>query len=154
MVCYRAVIRAVIRKNKFNAYHEDIPGRELASLDLGEELLGCVVGVRSAEADSGVIVEGLGTSFSLEVDLDVVELALCVDELEGVSRVTVHVVAVRGTAVREEDHDLMDGFRVLGEIVLQTRMRWLFLLDRIILDSPRTYQHPSNASEDHASECG
>jgi hypothetical protein len=38
-----------------------------------------------------------------------------------VARVAVHaVVAIGGTAVAEEDHDLVDGFGVLTEVILNS----------------------------------
>ena len=47
------------------------------------------------------------------------ELAVLVHELERVAGVAVHVVVADGrTAVREEDHDLVDRLRVLREVVL------------------------------------
>ena len=100
-------------------YHKDVPCGELAALDLREELLSGVVGVGSAQLHGSVVVESLGTTLPLEVDLNVLEVTLSVDELECVSRVAVHVVAVRSSTVREEDHDLVDGLGVLGEVILQ-----------------------------------
>lgn len=52
--------------------------------------------------------------------LDVDKGTIILDPLVGMSGVSVHlVIAIRGAAVREKDHDLMDGLRVLGEVVLQ-----------------------------------
>ena len=46
------------------------------------------------------------------------EVSVFVDEFQGVSGVAVHVgVAVGGSSVAEQDHDLVDGFLVCAEIV-------------------------------------
>jgi hypothetical protein len=51
----------------------------------------------------------LETAISTNVDLGVNEGAVFLGELVGVTRVAVLVVVtVRGSAIREEDHDLMD----------------------------------------------
>ena len=95
------------------------PGRELAGLDVLKERLDAVVGVLTRELTGFIVRERLSAAIVADVDLDVVELALGVDELERVSRVAVHVVVADGrTAVREQNHDLVDRLRVLREVVL------------------------------------
>jgi hypothetical protein len=80
--------------------------------------LDTIVGVLTRELGSSRIVESLETTLLPEMDLDIMELALSIDELEGVTRVTVHVVvAIRSSTVREEDHNLVNGLGVQGEIV-------------------------------------
>lgn len=50
--------------------------------------------------------------------LSIDPITVLVDKLQSVSRVTVHEsVAVRDAAITHENHDLMDRFRVLREIV-------------------------------------
>jgi hypothetical protein len=96
----------------------DGPRGVIARLDLLKEILGGVIGVGSGEIAGLLVVEGLDALVDLEVDLDIVEVSVLVDELQGVAGVTVHVrIAVGGTAIREEDHDLVDGFRVGGQVV-------------------------------------
>lgn len=61
----------------------------------------------------------LETTVSDDVDLSVDPAAIVLDELVGVARVTVHlVVTIGGTAIGEEDGDLMSRLWVLGEVVL------------------------------------
>lgn len=78
------------------------------------------------------------------MDLNVVELALGIHELEGVARVAVHVVvAVGSSTVREQGHDLVDRLGVLGEVVLGICAgQQLFVAGETLEDSPRTCQHP------------
>jgi len=61
----------------------------------------------------------LETALCAEVDLNVDKGAINLAPLEGVSRVAVLVLETgRSSAVREEDHDLMNGLWVLGKVVL------------------------------------
>lgn len=61
----------------------------------------------------------LETTVSDDVDLSIDPAAIVLDELVGVARVTVHlVVTIGGTAIGEEDGDLMSRLWVLGEVVL------------------------------------
>ena len=63
----------------------------------------------------------LEAAISNNVDLDVDKRSVIFNELEGVARITVHImVAVGGSAVREEDHDLMGRLGVLREIILSS----------------------------------
>lgn len=104
-------------------YDEDIPGGEVAVVDLLSEKLDTIVRVLPSELASLSISEGLEASTDPEVDLDVDVLALLIDELQGVPRVSVHVAVTLGcSTVREEDHDLMDGLRILREVVLHTKI--------------------------------
>lgn len=89
----------------------DGPGWIVASLDGIEEIAGGIVGIRAGEPLSLIGLEVLDTLVTLEVPLDVLEVALVVNELESVRRVTVHeTVAIGGTTVGEEDGDLVDRF--------------------------------------------
>ena len=62
--------------------------------------------------------EVLDSLVGLEMILDIVDLTLLVDPLEGMGTVSIHEsVAVWGTSVGEEDGDLMEGLRsVLPEV--------------------------------------
>ena len=52
------------------------------------------------------------------MDLSVDPVALLVDELHAVSQVAVHLaVSVRNASVTHQDHDLVDGLGVLGQVV-------------------------------------
>ena len=85
------------------------PAGVIARLDLVEEILSCVVGVLAGEGSCFIVVEGLDTLIDLEMELDVVEVAVLLDEFEGMARVTVHVgEAVGGTSIREQNHHLMN----------------------------------------------
>ena len=56
------------------------------------------------------------------MELAVYPFALLVDQLDGVPEVAVHEAeAVRDSAVAHEDHDLVDGLGVLGEVVPEGR---------------------------------
>ena len=105
------------------AYHKDVPCGEVASLNILEHGLNTVFRVLARELGSLCIGESLEAAPNPEMDLDVIELALSINEFESVTGVSVHVVvAVGGAAVREQDHDLVNGFRVLRQIVLETNV--------------------------------
>ena len=54
------------------------------------------------------------------MELGVHKGAIVLDPLEGVARVTVHMmISIRSSAVRKEDHDLVNGLWVLGKVVLR-----------------------------------
>ena len=54
-----------------------------------------------------------------EMELGVHKGTIILEPLEGVAGVTVHMmVTIRGSAVRKEDHDLVNGLWVLGKVVL------------------------------------
>lgn len=100
----------------------DGPGWVVALLDGLEEILGAVIWVLGSQLAGLLVVEGLDTLIGAEVDLDVVEsegsVWLSVVPLVGVAGVAVHVtVRVWSSAVGEEDHDLVDGLLVGGEVV-------------------------------------
>ena len=104
-------------------YDVDGPGREVALLDVLEELLGAVVWVGARELACLLVVERLEALIRADVNLDVVEFALLVDPLEGMPGIAVlAVVAVRRSAVGEQDQDLVNGFGVLREVVLGAYM--------------------------------
>lgn len=72
-------------------------------------------GVRDLAKENSNLV----TAVSSEVDLCIDPAAVIFDQLERVTRVTMHiVVAIGGTAVREEDGDLVSRLWVLGKIIL------------------------------------
>ena len=65
-----------------------------------------------------LLSEELDTLLGLHMELGVDPLALRIDELHCVARVAVHeAVAVRNATVAHEDHDLVDGLGILGEVV-------------------------------------
>lgn len=100
----------------------DSPGRELALVDGLEQALDTVIGVGTSQLIGLVLGQVLDAFVGPDVNLCVDELALLVDPLEGVSGVAVFVEeTVWDTTVTEEDHDLVDGFRVLAEVVLRSR---------------------------------
>ena len=112
----------------------DGPGWVVTLLDGLKEVLGVVVWVLRRQLAGLLIVEGLDTLVGAEVDLDVVEsegsVWLSVVPLVGVAGVAVHMaVRVWSSAIGEEDHDLMDGLLVGGQVVpehggiLQVRLR-------------------------------
>jgi len=54
------------------------------------------------------------------MELSVDEGTIILEPLEGMAGVTVHmVVTVRSSAIREENHDLVNGLWVLGKVVLR-----------------------------------
>lgn len=98
--------------------NRDGPRWELASLDLFEKLLVVNVWVLSSDLGSFLLSVEVGSLIGTNVDLDVVPLSLVVDELESVSRVSVlKIMSLWDTTVSHQDHDLVDRFWVLGEIV-------------------------------------
>ena len=92
----------------------------------------------------------LEAAVNSDMDLDINEASIVLEPLESVPRVTVLLVeSVRCSTVREENHQLMNRLRVLGEIVLKDRKRICFdvsfterLVDQTEKDRPRTYLHP------------
>ena len=110
------------------------PAGEIARLDLVEEILSCVVGVFAREFARGVVVEGLDSLIDLEMELDIVEVAVLLDQFECVAGISVHVcVSVGGASIREQNHDLMNGLWVGGKVIpehvriLQVGLRITFL---------------------------
>lgn len=94
------------------------PGGVLAAGDGVEEVLGVPVWVVGGELGGFFVGEGFAALVSFAVDLDVVEGAVGLDPFVGVTGVAVHVaVGVRGAAVAEEVHELVDGLLVGGEVV-------------------------------------
>jgi len=95
------------------------PRRELSLLDRFEEILVREVGVLSGHLSSFLVREGLDTLVGLVVELDVDERTVLLDELVGVSRVTIHesVSVRRSSTVGEENGELMERFRVLRGVV-------------------------------------
>lgn len=87
-------------RHEKGTYDEDIPGGVVALLDGLEELLDTIVGVGTSELAGLGIVESLEALLGEDVELSVHKVAILVDELEGVTTVTVHaVVSIRGTTV-------------------------------------------------------
>ena len=61
----------------------------------------------------------LEATIGTNVQLCVNKGTICLQPLESVSRVTVHLmVAIGSSTVREENHDLVDRLRILAEVVL------------------------------------
>ena len=78
-----------------------------------EEVLSVPVGVLRGHLAGLFVGEGLAALIRLAMDLDVVKCAIWLSELIRVSGVSVHVsVGIRGTAIREEMHDLVSGLLV------------------------------------------
>lgn len=94
------------------------PGGVLVAPDGVEEVLGVPVRVICGEFAGLCVSEGLVALVRLAVDLDVVESAVGLDPLVGVTGVAVHMaVGVRGTTVTEEVHELVNRLLVGGEVV-------------------------------------
>jgi len=95
-----------------------LPSREVSLVDGLKQVLGGVVWGGTGELGCLLLGEELDTLLGEEVDLGVDPLALLVGELEGVSRVALHLaVAVGDTTVTEEPHDLVDRLGVVAEVV-------------------------------------
>lgn len=100
-------------KAKFRTYDVDSPRREPASLDILEQELSTVVGILASKLASLSVSESLEAAVLAKMNLDIMEFALAVHKLEGVTRVAVHVVEAFGSStVREQGHDLVDRLRV------------------------------------------
>lgn len=56
------------------------PAGEIARLDLVKEILRGIVGVFATEFARGIVVEGLDALIDLEVELDIVEVAVLLDQ--------------------------------------------------------------------------
>jgi hypothetical protein len=112
------------------------PSRVFAVIDILEERLCGIIRVFTGKLDSLIIRQSLNpigkpiictwatisyleTSVLADMDLGVDKRTVILRKLENMSRITMlMVVTVRCSAVREENHDLMDGFRVLRQVVL------------------------------------
>jgi hypothetical protein len=69
----------------------------------------------------------LEAAIGAKVNLGVDEGAVILEPLECVSRVSVLVVVTVGcAAIREKNHDLVNGLRVLGEVVLKISSMSIF----------------------------
>lgn len=91
---------------------------EIALLNILEQSLNTHIGIITSELASLLVRERLGTADLLKVDLHIVEVAICVDELERVSRVSVHVVVtLRSTTVGEQNHNLVNGLGILAKVI-------------------------------------
>jgi len=78
-----------------------------------------------------------------EMELGVHKGAIVLEPLEGVAGVTVHMmISVRSSAVRKEDHDLMNGLWVLGKVVLRKE----FMLNGRLAKKKRTRLLTQNMS--------
>lgn len=94
------------------------PAGVIALLNRLEEILRMPIGVLGRHLPSLLIGKRLAALVRLEMGLDVDKGPVGLGPLEGVAGVAVHVsVRVRGAAVGEEVHDLVDGFLVVGEVV-------------------------------------
>ena len=98
--------------------HVTCPRREIAGIDVVEEILCGVIRILAREFAGSFVIEGLDTLINLEMDLDVVERTVFVDKFQGVATVTVHMcITIGGASIREEDHNLMDRFGVCRQII-------------------------------------
>jgi hypothetical protein len=89
----------------------DRPRRSFTTFDRLEEITSSIVGIFGGKLTSFSGSEVLDTLIGFEVPLDILEVTLSIDQLEGVGRVTVHeAVTIGSTTVGEEDGDLMDTF--------------------------------------------
>jgi len=92
----------------------DGPAGFLATVDCLEEGLDTVIGVGASDLRRLFLGQVFEATVGSDVNLDVGELALLVDELEGMAGVTMLVVVTIGdSTITEEDHDLVDGLGVL-----------------------------------------
>jgi len=98
--------------------NRDSPRWVLTLLDLFEELLVVNVWVLSSQLDSFFLSVEVSSLVGTDVDLNVLPLSLVVDELESVTRVSVlKIVSLWDTTVSHENHDLMNGFWVLRQVI-------------------------------------
>lgn len=96
----------------------DLPLGEITLVDGLEEILGGVVWGLSGELGSLFLSQELDSLLGEEMSLGIDPVTGLVNELEGVSRVTLHLaVSVWNTTVTEEPHDLVDGLWVVAEVV-------------------------------------
>jgi len=103
----------------WNAYDVDSPARVLMILDRLKETLNLVVRIRTGEFSSLLIVQDLGSLVGHDVDLGVNVASVLFDVFEGMTGVSVHIVVpIWSSTVGEEDQNLMDGFRVLRQVIL------------------------------------
>jgi len=92
------------------------PGGRFSRFNVLKEISGGIVRIIRFQLMSLFISEVLDSSISLEVELDVEDFSLGINPLEGVRSISIHVsVAIRSTSVREEDGDLVAGFRNEGK---------------------------------------
>ena len=88
-------------------------------LDRLKETLNLVVRIRTGEFSSLLIVQDLGSLVGHDVDLGVNVASVLFDVFEGMTGVSVHIVVpIWSSTVGEEDQNLMDGFRVLRQVIL------------------------------------
>jgi hypothetical protein len=112
-----AVVK-LLRLLRCHGLNIDSPRRIGAFLNRLKEILRVMIWVSSAKCLSLFVVEGLVALVGLEMDLDIDERSIGLDELVGVSGVTVHMpVRVWSTAITEQVHNLVDGLLVVAEIV-------------------------------------
>ena len=101
------------------AYYVDGPARVLLVLDRLKEGLDSVFWIRAGEFASLLVVQNLESLIGSYVDLGVNVASVLLDVFEGVTGVSVHVmIPIWSSTIREEDHDLMDGLGVLGQVIL------------------------------------
>jgi len=101
----------------------DLPGRVIARLDGFEEVLDAVFGILTSDPGGGGSIQGLHSTIWLgvilpgwdgrtnleaalgaEMDLSIDEAAIGLQPLEGMTRVSMHlVITVGGTTIREQD---------------------------------------------------
>ena len=93
----------------------DRPGRVVAFLNGAIEIL---LGIVRRIVGGILLCDEFGALLGLHVHLSIYPVARFVDKLECMSSVSVHeAVAIRNTSVTHENHDLMDRFWVLRQVI-------------------------------------
>jgi hypothetical protein len=94
------------------------PLGEVTLVDSLEEILGGVVGSLTSKLGSLLLSQKLNTLLGEQMELGINPFALLVGELEGVSRVSLHLsVSIGDTTISEEPHNLVNRLRVVGKVV-------------------------------------
>lgn len=108
-----SVVLSILRIHDLDV---DRPRRSFTAFDRLEEITSSIVGIFRSKLTSFSGSEVLDTLVGLEVPLDILEVTLSIDQLEGVRRVTVHeTVTIGSTTVGEEDGDLVNTFGDQGQ---------------------------------------
>ena len=103
----------------WNAHDVHGPARVLLILDGLKETLSSVIRIRATKFPSLLVVQDLESLVGPDVDLGVDVAPVLFDVFEGVAGVSVHVmVPIWSSTVGEEDQNLMNGFRVLRQVIL------------------------------------
>lgn len=77
-----------------------------------EEITSSIIRILTSNNTSLFSAQVLDTLVSLEVPLDILEVAVIINQLESVRGVTIHeTITIGSTTVGEENRDLVNGFR-------------------------------------------